>query len=182
MAALVHVGASSPANTPVPAQVPSHSNLSVIELEMVAFFVRIAQVLGAPKSLGAIYGLLYSADTPLALDDIASRLKLSRGSASQGLRLLKTLGAVKIVYQPGVRRDHFAPETELRRLAGAFLKEQVEPQIEGGEERLDRLSALVPDADPSRRAFLKGRVDKLQSWRRQARLLLPIVKSFLASS
>ncbi len=156
--------------------------LSPLDVEIVSFFVRIAQLLGAPKSLGEIYGLLYCTEQPLSLDDICQRVKISRGSASQGLRILKSVGAVKIVYLPGNRRDHFSPETELRKLAGSLLKEQIESQIEGGEARLERMGALLGSEPPAVRAFKRSRVQKLQAWSRQGRRLLPLIRSFLSTS
>jgi DNA-binding transcriptional regulator GbsR (MarR family) len=156
--------------------------LTPLEVEMVAFFVRIAQVLGAPKSLGEIYGLLFCSDRPLSLDEITDSLQISRGSASQGLRVLKSLGAIKLVYLPGNRRDHYGAETELRKLTGSLLREQVEPQLEGGEARLNRMSEMLSDEPSESRSFMKARLSKLQGWSRQARRLLPLVRTFLAAS
>jgi DNA-binding transcriptional ArsR family regulator len=62
----------------------------------VAFFSEVVQVAGVPKSVGQIYGLLYSSREPLSFSDIVERLEISKGSASQGLQLLRSLGAVKV--------------------------------------------------------------------------------------
>ena len=54
------------------------------------------QIFGVPKSVGQIYGLLYASPLPLGFSDIVERLEISKGSASQGLQLLRSLGAVKL--------------------------------------------------------------------------------------
>jgi DNA-binding transcriptional regulator GbsR (MarR family) len=180
MPTLTSAKTSAPPTAPNDA--PPDGVLSPLDVEIVSFFVRIARLLGAPKSLGEIYGLLYCTEAPLSLDDICQRVKMSRGSASQGLRILKSVGAVKIVYLPGNRRDHFSPETELRKLASVLLKEQIESQIEGGEARLERMGALLGSEPPGVRAFKRGRVQKLQAWSRQGRRLLPLIRSFLSIS
>jgi hypothetical protein len=56
----------------------------------------LVQVLGVPKSVGQIYGLLYASLEPLSFSDIVERLEISKGSASQGLQLLRSLGAIKL--------------------------------------------------------------------------------------
>ena len=54
-------------------------------------------MLGLPKSIGEIYGLLYVTQEALSLDDLVSRLGISKGSTSQGLKMLRKLGAVREV-------------------------------------------------------------------------------------
>ena len=66
------------------------------ETECVKFFAEVVQVFGVPKSIGQIYGLLYASPRPLSFSDIVERLEISKGSASQGLQLLRELGAVNV--------------------------------------------------------------------------------------
>ena len=61
-----------------------------------AFFSEVVQVFGVPKSVGQIFGLLYATPEPLSFSDIVERLEISKGSASQGLQLLRSLGAIKL--------------------------------------------------------------------------------------
>ncbi|MGE9296633.1 MAG: GbsR/MarR family transcriptional regulator, partial [Puniceicoccales bacterium] len=69
----------------------THQPLSELESETVAIFVRIVQALGLPRSVGQIYGLIYISPHPVCMDELVSRLGISLGSASQGLRQLRTL-------------------------------------------------------------------------------------------
>jgi len=63
-----------------------------VEQQVVDLFVDGVRVLGLPGSVGEIYGLLFISREPLSLDDLVRRLKISKGSASQGLRALKAAG------------------------------------------------------------------------------------------
>ncbi len=91
--------------------------LSAFQVESVALFIHVFGALSLPRSIGEIYGLLFSTPEPLSLDDVQLRLQLSRGSASEGLRWLRSLGAVNQVYLAGIRKEHFTAETSLRKLA-----------------------------------------------------------------
>jgi hypothetical protein len=62
----------------------------------VELFADIVSALGIPKSIGQIYGLLYASATPLSFSDIIERLEISKGSVSQGLQLLRSLGAINV--------------------------------------------------------------------------------------
>jgi HTH-type transcriptional regulator, glycine betaine synthesis regulator len=108
---------------------PSVSGLSPGETQIIAIFVKMAQTLGAPRSLGEIYGLLFATAHPLSFQDIHDRLQLSKGSVSQGLRFLRTVGAIQPVSVEGDRREYFEPVVELRALVGGFLKERINPQL-----------------------------------------------------
>ena len=64
-------------------------------------FINFLRLIGLPKSVGEIYGLLFMAPRPMAMDEIMERLEISLGAASQGLKLLRSFGAVRVVYERG---------------------------------------------------------------------------------
>jgi len=159
---------------------PLAGELSDLEIGVIDFFVSAVKVLGIPKSIGEIYGLLFVTSEPLPLDTLAERLRMSKGSASQGLKFLRTFGAVKAIYQPGDRRDHFTAELELKRLTAGFLREQIQPRLDHGEERLGRLSqitARLPEDPVSE--FQRERVQKLERWSARSRDVMPLLGSLL---
>lgn len=147
------------------------------ETAVIDLFLNAAISVGLPKSLGQIYGLLFCRDEPLAMDDIMELLSVSKGSASQGLRSLKQLGAVRSQYLPGRRKEHFVAEIRLRKLVSGFLKEQAEPHLEKGKARLSHLKELV-DATGDGNSAERGRrrMNILAGWHRQVDKLLPLVK------
>ena len=72
--------------------------LNALEVEIIDLFVQFSHILGQPKSVAEIYGLLFAAAHPLSMEEMMERLNMSKGSTSQGLRFLRNLGAVKPVY------------------------------------------------------------------------------------
>lgn len=148
--------------------------LTSLETEVIGLFVHLARLLSVPKSVAEIYGLLFIAVEPLAMEDIIERLNLSKGSASQGLKLLRGLGAVHVVYVGGKRNDHYEAETELRKLVDGFLKDKIEPHFHTGGERLSRIESLVNEAHPTNGDVVLARLEKLKRWKQTGREFLPL--------
>ncbi len=157
----------------------TYSSLNSFELEIIHIFVQTAQVLGLPKSVGEIFGLLYCSLEPLTFDEIMLRLKISKGSTSQGLRFLRNIRAVKTTYMAGDRKDHFVAELRLRNLSAGFLRERIMPHLENGEERLNNLQQILDHSPPEKRKILKERMSYLFTWNKKARGLLPWVLKFI---
>jgi DNA-binding transcriptional regulator GbsR (MarR family) len=167
-----------------PAELPKASDvLSPWEMSTIELFVRAAGLIGLPRSMGEIYGLLFCAHTPLAFDDLAERLGISRGSVSQGLKFLRQLGAVKVQYVAGSRKDHYAAELSIRRLVSGFVSDQFSPHLESGTERLEAISVLIElESDPVLRAHATQRIGTLRTWQRRMQQLLPIVMAALGGA
>jgi DNA-binding transcriptional regulator GbsR (MarR family) len=152
------------------------------ETECIGFFGDVVQVLGVPRSVGMIYGLLFASPTPLRFTDIADRLDISRGSASQGLHTLRTLGAVRALPNGSPHRELFEPELGLRTLVGGVLREKVDPLVKGGGTRVRLMRAVADSAnDAGKKKFYGARVKQIETWRRQMGLLLPILTTILGS-
>lgn len=160
--------------------VDGDQELDPLERQVVAFFVDGVRVLGLPRSIGEIYGLLFISETALSLDDLVRRLHISKGSASQGLRMLKSLGAVREAEGGAERRTYYEPAIELKRLAGGFIREQIRPHLESGKSKLQRLSETASEEpDPTRRKFLEERVERLETWMRSGGRVLPVLQKLL---
>jgi DNA-binding transcriptional regulator GbsR (MarR family) len=112
----------------------------------------------------------------LAFDDFVTRLDLSKGSVSEGLRLLRSLGAVNLVPVDGSRKDHFIAEISLRKLAGGYLRDRIEPYLRGGESRIESLRK-VSSTDPELKEFQQKRINQLLSWHRFFARVLPVFKA-----
>jgi len=149
------------------------------ERAIINIFVDAAQALGLPKSVGEIYGLLSCSQEPLAIDDIRAKLRISKGSTSQGLRFLRNIRAVKTLYVVGDRRDNFVAERSLRRLLAGFLRERVVPPLENGEERLKSIEALLAENSGEKKSILDEEVHRLRTWNRKSKQLLPVLLKFI---
>jgi DNA-binding transcriptional regulator GbsR (MarR family) len=172
--ALQEKGPARLAKAPKPA-----ARLSPLETEIIDFFVQLSRLLGQPRSLAEIYGLLFISARPLAMDDLIERLQLSKGSASQGLKFLRNMGAVRMVYVAGERRVHYEAVAELRILAIRFLRDQIVPHFDNGHARLERIAEMVRHLPSGQRARINGRVKMLQSWGRNGKRFLPLVMRIL---
>lgn len=135
------------------------------------------RVLGLPRSVGEIYGLLYGSRTPLSLDDFVSKLKVSKGTASQGLKMLRTLGAVEESGGVEGRKTFFEANVELKSLVGGFIRHEVRPHLDSAKGKIADLSARVDEDDE----FMMGRVERLEAWRKKARFVLPLIQKLLGS-
>jgi DNA-binding transcriptional ArsR family regulator len=134
------------------------------ETECAAFFSEVVQVFGVPKSVGQIYGLLFASPEPLSFSDIVERLDISKGSASQGLQLLRSLGAINVAVAKQPERNakgatgadkakqqqgsSSTPGGPLRLAPDALRREYFEPEMSlrrlvGGvmQERISPLAA-----------------------------------------
>jgi DNA-binding transcriptional regulator GbsR (MarR family) len=156
--------------------IPLKADLDSFQRECINLFVHAAQILSIPRSVGEIFGLLYSSRDPLAMDDVIEKLSMSKGSASQGLRWLRDMGAVRTTYVAGDRRDFFVAETELRKLAFGFLRESIEPHLDRGVDYLERVDRTIEDLPAGeKRRFGEERLKKLRRWHRFSSQVLPLL-------
>ena len=153
------------------------------EIAVIDLFLNAANSFGLPKSYGQIYGLLFCRDQSLAMDEVMELLKISKGSASQGLRSLRQLGAISSVFEPGDRKEKFVAEIRLRKLVGGFLREQADPHLDKGVGRLMQIESLVNNIDDvvARKRGAR-RHEILSGWHRQMSRLLPWVKMIVGKS
>ena len=153
------------------------------ERAVIDLFLHAANSFGLPKSYGQIYGLLFCRDEPLAMDQVMELLQISKGSASQGLRALRQLGAVSSTYAQGDRKERFVAEIRLRKLVSGFLREQADPHLEKGVARLKQIEELLGNTS-SGNSQIRGfrRHDILSAWHRQMDRLLPWVKMIVGKS
>jgi DNA-binding transcriptional regulator GbsR (MarR family) len=160
--------------------VPARSlRLRTLEHEVISLFVQISGILGMPRSVGEIYGLLFISQQPLPMDEIMGRLGISKGSASQGLKFLRGAGAVQPVLVPSDRRMHYEAVAELRNLVTRFLQHRFIPHLDTGLARLGRITELTKTLPPDERRYVQGRLKLLQSWERNGRRVLPILAKII---
>lgn len=152
----------------------STKSMSALESEVVALFVRVADLLNLPRSVGELYGVLYISEEPLCLDDLRLKLRISKGSTSQGLKILRSFGAIRKVYVPGDRKDFYVAESSLRKIVGGFASEQIQPHLESGSERLEQIRVLLEEEE-GRSEAMEERVERLENWQKRANQVLPVV-------
>jgi DNA-binding transcriptional regulator GbsR (MarR family) len=168
--------------------------MSTFEAEIVAVFVDLVVLLGLPKSVGEIYGLLFASAQPLTFADIEQKLGLSKGSVSQGLRALREVGAIREAVLEGsantaeeakesARVARWEAVVELRRIIGALLQDRLTPNLQSQDTHVERAAACLDEltlgANPTELEILKKRLEKLQTWQARARTFLPLIAKMI---
>ena len=161
------------------ARAEAEADLSGLEVEAIELFINFLRLIGLPKSVGEIYGLLFVAPKPMAMDQIMERLEISLGAASQGLKLLRSFGAVRVVYERGDRRDHYVADLELSRFATAFIKDELQPRMDMAAERIKRMEEALADLPPKQRRATEERIERLKHWLDKGRKILPWLIRFM---
>ncbi len=171
---MVTLAKSSPVSAPTPI---------AFERECVAFFAEIVQLFGIPKSVGQIYGLLYASPQPLGFAAIVERLEISKGSASQGLQLLRSLGAINEAEAKDFTARGVAYEAEisLRQLVTGILHERLAPLAIAGAQRLKLIKELAAQS-PENAPFYLDRTKQLDNWRKRFTGLTPMLIALLDPS
>ena len=156
------------------------SSIPAIDEHIVSFFQDGVRMLGLPKSVGEIFGVLFASPKPLTMLDLVNRLGISKGSASQGLKMLRTLGAVREVDYNDDRKTYFEADVELKKLVGGFIREEIRPHLTSGQDKLKKLEKeLSKIDDPELAEFYEERIKRLKRWSGKANLVLPLLQKFL---
>lgn len=155
--------------------------LSDLEREVIALFVRVADLLNLPRSVGEIYGVLFITTEPLCLDDCRLRLNISKGSTSQGLKILRSFGAIRTVYVPGDRKDYYIAETSLRKIAAGFASEQILPHVASGKDRLEHIRELLDQIEDAEKDVYQEKVELLENWQNRAGKTLPLILKLIGA-
>ena len=158
------------------------ADIVAFEESVVSFFLEAAQILGVPKSLAAIYGVCFASPIPLSFSEVQERLDISAGSISQGLRILQSVNALKVVRSPHTKREEFEPDLELRKLVAHYLEERVAKQLNSGRGRLLAMAKVIPDGPDRSGKILRARLRSLQGWHDKPRRLLPAIRVLLKLS
>lgn len=135
------------------------------EHEVLEFWVQLGDLLGLPRSVGQVYGLLFVRELPLCAEHCVAALGISRSSVGQALRQLAALGAIRPVLNPGARGEHFQVEPDLGILVSNLLSRRITPALADLGTRLERLKTST--SEPA----LRQRLEKIERWKNKA---LPI--------
>ena len=146
---------------------------------------RLFQMLNLPRSTGQIYGLLYLSARPLSLDDLCDMLAISKGSASTGTRHLISWRAIRQVWVPGDRRDHFEAVGDLAQILRASYNEFIKPRLAISEGRLATIfDVLEKDLEQDLLSkedykFCVERLRTLLRFQKKVQSLGPLAEKFL---
>jgi DNA-binding transcriptional regulator GbsR (MarR family) len=104
---------------------------------------------GLGKLIGRLFALLYLTPEPLCLDQIATRLKISKASASITVRQLAAWNAVHKVNPSGGsgRRDYYQAELRFGVILRNGLLPGVQKKLHSAGVQIDRTLEVAPGQD-----------------------------------
>jgi DNA-binding transcriptional regulator GbsR (MarR family) len=148
---------------------------------LVDVFSDLADLFGNPRSVGAIYGLLFSSADTLTMDEIAQRLDVSKGSVSQGLRTLEEFGAIERHVQDGERTARYSAKHQLKPLLAGFVRQRLLPRLEASSTRLLGLESLLQEMPSEQAREAAWRLERVTQWHDKARTFLPLARKILGA-
>lgn len=104
---------------------------------------------GLGQMIGRVYALLYLTPEPMALEDIATRLSVSKASASIVVRQLAGWHAVRQVWMPGDRRDFYEAETQFAIILKEGLMAGVRKKLHSAGAQIERTLAAGTESEPA---------------------------------
>lgn len=116
------------------------------------FLDRINQIcnkFGLNNVMAQLYAILYLNSKPISLNDMAERLKISKGSASINIRALERYGAVKRVWVKGSRRDFYEAEADISKVIMDRIKSMAESRLSEVDEMINSSYTALNSFDSS---------------------------------
>lgn len=93
---------------------------------------------GMSPTLGRLYGLLYFADEPMSLDQMAKELMVSKATVSINIRILESVKCVQKVWQKGSRKDFYIAENDFEKMMQEFLRTNAQTKLKIQKEVIFR--------------------------------------------
>ena len=149
----------------------NHESLVAVNESTVAGLGRLARFVGFNEVMGRLYGTLLMSPEPLSLDDLASRLKISKGSVSMNMRALERWGMAVEVWVRGERKKYYEAETDLwkviRHVLSSRERREVQLAIDVLSESVTKLQEAEGELSTAEReiaGFYLERVDDLRAF------------------
>lgn len=159
-----------------------HENLAAVNNSTVAGLGRLARFFGFSEVMGRLYGTLLMTPGELSLDDLADRLKISKGSVSMNMRALERWGMAKEVWVRGERKKFYRAEGDLwqviRNVLSSRERREVQLAIQVLSESVEKLQAAENELTPEERElahFYLERIDDLRAFFQFAQMALETV-------
>jgi DNA-binding transcriptional regulator GbsR (MarR family) len=135
-------------------------NLNEARSTVIEALVQVYSLYGLSDVLGRIYGVLFFADHPLGLEDIAGELGVSKATVSVNVRILEGVGTIRKVWRKGSRRDYYEAERDFTWMMTETIEKMMRREIEITSAAIDRSKELLigvensPDHQVAERARL----------------------------
>ncbi len=101
---------------------------------------------GLNKFIAQLYALLYLSERPLSLDDMASKLKVSKGNISLNIRELEKWGAVRNIWVKGSRKDYYEANLDVKKVMAGKLKSGVQRRMAEVSDMISEFKRIIQSA------------------------------------
>ena len=114
---------------------------------------------GINKMMAEIYALLYVSPSPLTLEEMSRQLETSRSNISTNVRALDDLGVVHKVIVRGERRDYYAAEDDITKVAKLLALAKKRKELDPAMDIVDKALSV---ADQSGDAEIAEKLGELK--------------------
>lgn len=108
---------------------------------------KLAGSFGLNQFIAQLYAVLYLSNKPLSLDELAERLKASKGNVSVNIRELENWGAVRSVWVKGSRKDYYEADPDIRKVLSDKLRSAAQKRITEVSGMIDNFKKIVDSAE-----------------------------------
>ena len=145
------------------------ASLEEIKANFTQGLSQISQFWGLPKSMGAIFGVLYLSPSPRTLDELVEETGFTKGAISTSVRTLARMGLVHRQSKLGDRKDYYIAESDFYKVVRSILKGRENSEFNRAlasvqETLVDLQTNPNQEGDAEDWDFAKNRVAEMQSF------------------
>lgn len=163
------------------------SKLKEVEDIFVETLGKTADALGISRAVAQLYAVLYLSPRPLSLDEMAERLKVTKGSVSVNIRILDSWQAVRKVWERGSRKDYYVAELDIKKIIINKLKDGLNRRIGEIMDRIVKIEEILDSSNKNagnqeeKKVFstYKERIKKIKDLNNLANKSLSLIKHII---
>jgi DNA-binding transcriptional regulator GbsR (MarR family) len=141
----------------------NHSDTDAAREEVIEAMARSMEVYGANRSYGRLYGILFFAEEPVSLDELAEESEYAKSTVSTAMSTLERLHLIHRRSVPGEgKKVYFEAETDLWYVLQEFLNREVMREIRVMSRALDSAAETFENAESAKAQHDLEKIRKLQ--------------------
>ena len=156
----------------------SDEDIEAAREEVIEALARSAEMYGAKRSYGRLFGILYFAEEPLSLDDLVEESGYAKSTVSTAMNTLERFYLVQRRSMPGEgKRAFFEAEEDFWYIFQQFLDQQVRREIQIMTRALEAAEMVLEEADGEDAQRDLEQIRELQRMYDRSETLVDIVTS-----
>ena len=144
------------------------TELNDIKVTFTQGLSQISQFWGFPKSMGAIFAVLYISPLALPLDEIVTETGFTKGAISTSIRALARMGLVHRHSKLGERKDYYIAENDFYKVVRSILKGRENSEFDRAIDSVGQTLVDLQASPNSERSeewdFAENRVAEMKSF------------------